>query len=314
MKSSVAYYIKQAFIGQVNELDLSESTYQDIIQSKGILSAALSIEEKYDLVLGNFLDLERELLLLTMDGLTNSSFSYDRAYKVISMLNRRVANFIYFGKNYTELIASMASKCVPAQDKERIQEKIKLLTNQLYDASIEYQFAEALRGHITHSADAVHTVSSPSNWTMNEARKADQLVFNLEIFSLKDRLLENSSFKRAVLNKFGDKIDLKKVARKYMGSISELQTEVRKAIKDSVAQARRSIEFQTERYGEVNHGETFGLAVYSRVGCNEDSKPLSISLDWDDVRLELEQRNESISNMDRRYISSAIIPGKLHDT
>lgn len=308
MSEKFEYYLRQPFLGNIPSLELSESDFNEIVKSRAILSSALTIEEKYDLVLGNFIDFERELILLTMEGMIDVSFDYGRAYNIISVLNRRVANFVTLGKNYTELISSMASKCT--EDKDVVAGKVTLLTRQLYDASFEYRFAEALRNHVAHSADAVHSVSSPSKWLMGDGNKAETLVFNLEVFSVKERLSMNSSFKKLVLNECEDKIDLKKVIRKYMGSISELQEEVRGLIKDSVNQARHLIQGFTDRYGGINDGETFGLAAYSAKDIEAASKPLSISLEWDNVRIKLEEKNQPISNMDRRCISSAIMKGK----
>jgi len=304
LSSGYNFYLKQDFSGPMESLEVSESDYQLLVKSRNILSAALSIEEKYDLVLGNFIDFEREAVLLTMDSLTDPSFDYSRAYKVLSTLNRRVANFIYFGKNYTELIPSMAAKCV--EDKEAMVARVGLLRSKIYDQSIDYRFAEALRGHITHCADAVHSVTNPTRWTLNADKQADKLVFNIGIHSIKDRLRENSGFKKSVLKEVEDKIDLKRVARKYMGSISELQDQVRAFVKSSVQEAREVIEDFTEKYAAINDGEAFALAAFSQV--HPDSRPLSLSLKWDDIRIGLEEKNQPIQNIDRRYLSSDVVP------
>ncbi|MBJ9974979.1 hypothetical protein IAE35_02850 [Pseudomonas sp. S75] len=308
MSEQFEYYLRQAFLGNIPHLELDKSEYDEIVKAKDILDSALAIEEKYDLVLGNFVDFERELLVLTMDGMFDISFDYGRAYNILSVLNRRAANFVIMGKNYTELISSMASKS--AKDKVEVAAKVKQLSHQIYDTSFEYRFAEALRNHIAHSADAVHSVGSPHNWLMGEDNQAETLVFNLEVFSLKERLLLNAGFKRSVLNDCEDKIDLKITLRKYMGAISEIQDEVRALTKTSVDEARNLIQGFTDRYEEINKGDAFGLAAYSQSDSESGKKPLSISLEWDNVRIKLEEKNQSISNMDKRCVSSAIVKGR----
>lgn len=304
MTSQTPYFLRQSFLGNIPSMSISESEYENILRAREILSAALSIEEKYDLVLGNFIDFEREILLLTMDQLTDHSFDYDRAYNILSVLNRRIANFIYIGKNYTELISNMTSKCV--SNKALVATKVSEMTRKLYDSNVEYRFAEALRGHIMHCADAVHKVSTPSKWSMEDGKKGDTLTFNLDVFSLNGKLRENSSFKKSILNELGEKIDLKKVARKYMGCISELQVEVRKLISESVNNSRNIIQQFTNQYANLNNGDAFGLAAYSVTAIDAGAKPLSISLEWDDIRIKLEEKNQSISNMEKRHITSAI--------
>ncbi len=49
------------------KIEISEIDYDEIISARKTLSAALKIEETYDIVLGNFLDFEKEILLLTLD-------------------------------------------------------------------------------------------------------------------------------------------------------------------------------------------------------------------------------------------------------
>lgn len=46
------------------------------------------MEESYHLVIGNFLDLEKELLLLTAEKVVDHRFDYQRAYELTSTLNR----------------------------------------------------------------------------------------------------------------------------------------------------------------------------------------------------------------------------------
>ncbi|MBV2205747.1 MAG: hypothetical protein KUL87_10025 [Pseudomonas sp.] len=125
------YFLKVATLGKWPELEISENEYIEIINSRSTLTVALSIEEKYDLILGNFLDLEKELLMLTVEKVVDHRFDYGRAYAVTASLNRRIVNFVLSGKNYTELIASKASKCAP-NDSE-VEELVTSLTRKCYD-------------------------------------------------------------------------------------------------------------------------------------------------------------------------------------
>ncbi|WP_207238107.1 MULTISPECIES: hypothetical protein, partial [unclassified Pseudomonas] len=131
------YFLKVAALGKWPELEISEGEYTEIVNARSTLAAALSIEEKYDLVLGNFLDLEKELLMLTVEKVVDHRFDYGRAYAVTTSLNRRVVNFVLSGKNYTELIASKASKCVA--NGSEVEVLVKSLTSKHYDESLDYR-------------------------------------------------------------------------------------------------------------------------------------------------------------------------------
>ncbi|MGE8499750.1 MAG: hypothetical protein ACN6O6_19785 [Pseudomonas sp.] len=300
-------FLRVAALGAWPKLEISEAEFSSIVKSRQILTAALSVEEKYDLVLGNFLDLEKELLMLTAEKIIDNRFDYARAYSLIASLNRRFVNFVLSGKSYTELIASKASKCVPGDSE--VETKIQALTSKHYDESLDYRLMEALRNHVSHSGLAVHHVDNPDKWIFDENNRAETLVFNTDIYAIKDRLAENTGFKKSVLIELPEKIDLKKAARSYVGAISDIQDAVRNAINKSVDDARSIIESYIERYEDINGGKTFSIGAYSADAQAEGKGPVILFLNWDDVRVGLLEKNQSISNMDKRHVSSALSKG-----
>ncbi len=306
VKFKYEYFLKIAALGKFPTVEINKNDYTNIAHARETLTAALNIEESYDLALGNFLDLEKELLMLTVEKVVDHRFDYHRAYDLNSSLNRRIVNFILSGKNYTELIASKASKC--ARDEAEIESALKKLTNKHYDENLDYRLMEALRNHVSHSGVAVHLVDNPDRWTVDENKQAQHLVFNIGIYALKARLAENSGFKKSVLNELPEKIDLKKAARSYMGAISNIQDEARKLVKTTINAARATITGHLEKYAALNDGNSFAVGAYSSTLHEAGAKPIMLLLEWDDVRIELERKNQSISNVEKRYVSSAICP------
>lgn len=300
------HFLKIAALGKYPELEISEDEFREIINARRTLTTALSIEENYDHVLGNFLDLEKELLMLTFEKVVDHRFDYNRAYAVTSSLNRRVVNFVISGKNYTELISSKASKC--ASNSAEVALEVTKLTRSHYDNNSDYRLMEALRNHVSHSGVAVHSVDNPDRWLLDENKQATNLVFNLSMYALKERLAENDGFKPTVLKELADKTDLKKAARSYIGAISSIQEEVRRLTKETTENARSIIEKYLAKYAEVNNGNSFPLGCYSKAEFELNKKPTMLFLDWDDVRIGLTEKNHSISNMEKRYVSSAIVP------
>lgn len=305
MNKQGRHYLKIAALGRYPELEISESEYKSITHARETLTAALDVEEKYDLVLGNFLDLEKELLNLTIEKVIDHRFDYDRAYTITNSINRRIVNFILSGKNYTELIASKASKCTP--NEEEVKKSIISLTNNHYDKNLDYRLMEALRNHVSHSGVAVHLVENPDRWILNDQKEATHFVFNIGIYALKDRLANNPGFKQKILKELPDKIDLKKAARSYLGAISNIHEEVRKATKAAIDDARSLIEKFLSEYAKINDGNSFPVGIYSPETNVPGQKPTILFLSWDDVRIGLLEKNSSISNMEKRYVSSALV-------
>lgn len=304
MSIPIKYHLKIADFDNNPKLEISEAEYFELIEAKGFLSAALSIEEKYELVLGNFMDLEKELLSITMERVIDNSFDYNRAYTLNSTVNRRLVNFILGGKSYTELIHSMASKCV--KNTAEVKKTISTLKSKHYDESLDYHLMEKLRNHVSHSGLAVHGVTGPDTWVRNEEGKAVSRVYNTDFYALRARFAENDRFEKKLLQKLPEKIDLKKAARSYMGAISNIQDSTRKLIADSITSARSTTIETLGKYAAINNGNSFPLGVFSSETNGHESEPIIIFLDWDDVRITLTKKNESISNIEKRHISNAI--------
>lgn len=306
MDDKTKYFLGTITLDTHVKLEIKENDYLELITAKSILANALNIEEKYDVALCNYLEFEKEQLTLTLENLVNSvHHDYYRTYEVLSTLNRRLVNFLSTGRKYTELIAGLASQ--HSTNRSEANASITDLLRKHYDECLDYRTMEALRNHANHSGLAVHTVTTPSKWSVDENNDADSLVFNLEIYAEKKTLAENKGFKKSVLKELPEKFDLKKGARSYIGAISNIHEEARKLTSRTINSARATIETALKNYGELNNGDSFAIGAY-RVRPNEPmDPPVMIILNWDDVRIRLLKKNISISNMTRRYITTAIV-------
>lgn len=314
MDDKPQYYLKVAAIGPFPKLPISEEDYIALSDAKHTLSIALRIEEKFDLVLANFLDLEKKILTTTAEYMVSLDIDYDRIYEIRSSLNRRMVNFITSGKMYTELISSIASKCTnaPLETKKIIEE----LKNKQYDESLDYRTMESLRNHVMHSGVAVHKLSFPTGWKENN-EGFRELEFRLDLYAQKEILMENSGFKRAILNELPDNFDLKKAARSYIGSISLIHENVRRLTKENTDKARSIVQNSINKYALINNGESIAVSAYDATTNKKDKKikgTLSGTLKWDNVRAMLLAKNESIGNMNKRYISNSIEKTKTAKT
>ncbi|WP_285421876.1 hypothetical protein [Pseudomonas sp. efr-133-TYG-23] len=307
MVADGTFFLKVAAIGNFPILTISKDEYQLLIKSKYILSVALSIEEKYDLTLCNFLDFEKELLVLAAENMVKLDIEYDRLYLVRSSMNKRVVNFLCSARMYTEQISRQASKCVVSESD--VYTLLECLKSEIYDQSLSYRAMEAMRNHVNHSGVAVHGLSLPSCWKFENDANFKELVFNIDIFSERNILAENPKFKRGVLAELPEKVDLKRAIRSYMGAISRLHEEARKLIRNSVEEARAVIEYHLDEYSKINEGKAFAVGAYNYpVPQNKGSnkKPVMLTLNWDNVRRQLVERNDCISNMDKRFVTGSL--------
>lgn len=205
------YFLKVAALGPHPKLKITQVEFQNIAEARKVLTSALSIEEKYDLTLSNYIDLEKQLLSLTAELMVKFNFDYDNIYNIRASLNQKLANFILSGKIYTEQIVSTAAFC--ASDCSEAKAELKKFRSTKYDNNLDYKIMEALRNYIAHHGMVLHTVSLPSHWTQDEKGDAKELEFNIDLFAEKKLLIADREFKKEIIHELPEKFDLKKGAR-----------------------------------------------------------------------------------------------------
>lgn len=67
---------------ELGTFDIGENKFNKLKQAKNCLSAALAIVEKYELLLSNYLDLEKECLSVTTDYMVRTSTDYFKFFDI----------------------------------------------------------------------------------------------------------------------------------------------------------------------------------------------------------------------------------------
>lgn len=300
------FFVKQMILAPTVALRIDESEFEKLKSSREILLSAKAIEEKYDLLISNFLELEKEILSQLAEHMIFSQFSYQDTYNLISVLNRRVANLLTSTRLYYDQIEKHVRTCMKGEKK--FGKEVKAYFSDEYDTNFEYRFMEALRNHVQHYGLAVHSLSLPSKWVGENESK--QMINQLKINSTKDELSQNKEFKSSVFSEMPEKVELTKAIRIYIGCFSNVHKRIRDLINFNVSLSRADIEDVIHRYKEVNAGDAIGISAYSVEEDNPSSMPIdkiSILLDWDNVRLNLNEKNQSSKNISKWYVSGSYL-------
>lgn len=294
------YLIRISALGKFPEIDISEAEYRAFAQAREILINALAIEEKYEIVLSNYLDFEKEVLELTCKDMVRGPQSYSDFFDVRLGLNIRLVNLLTAARLYLDQILSNVRACSGGD--HAIPEEVKACMSSHYDSNKNYRFMEALRNFVQHRGLPVH-------WTQLGRRRTDDglLEFNTHLASERKTLAEDESFKKQVLEELDERTDLRLSARSYVEALSAIQDCARSKVSTTVDSARTRITGAHDRYAAVFEGKLIGL---SACAWSDDRQVESIPLllDWDDVRLALQTRNRSLINLSKRYVASILKP------
>lgn len=276
------------------ELPLDEKEFNDLKQAKVCLNAALALEENYDLLLGNYRELELEVISAAVTDMTAMSHEYKDFFEIRTAINRRVVNLLSATRMYLDQYPQSLKKIGASP------EAAKAACSKAYDDFFEYRFMEALRNHAQHEGLAVHGVTMGGRWLPPDEPK--HLQFSIVPYALK-AALEDSDFKKKVLAECPDKVPLIPAARIHVGGISSVHKKVRDLIAPFVSKARHLVEAAISRHETEAKKRYSGIAAIEKEnGVVVEKVPLFV--EWDDVRQKLLERNHSVENLAKRFVTS----------
>ncbi|MGZ8252276.1 MAG: hypothetical protein ACXWT7_08015 [Methylophilaceae bacterium] len=293
------YILRKAVLDPVPELEITPKAYADLKSARNVLTNAFAIEEKYEIVISNFLDLEKQLLVIAVTNSVRSTLNYAEFFDTQSVLNIRLVNLLTGTRLYLDQLQQHVESCAPKQP--NIKDLVKTRCSKEYDDFFEYRFMEALRNHVQHRGIPIHFIDQKSQWT---SFKDDGLMeFSVHIFAQRKYLEEDEKFKKAILNEISKNIDLIATSRKYIESISAINEFVRESIKESVLLARETIESAHNSYKQVYTESLVGICAME-INNGQEISSVPLLLDWDDVRIQLQKRNKQLINLTKRFVSS----------
>ncbi|EGQ8277118.1 hypothetical protein DC852_26620 [Vibrio parahaemolyticus] len=290
-------------LGNHPEIEITREKYNDLSTAWEILKAALAIEEKYELVISNFLELEKDSLAISAEHMIRNNLDYSTFFDISSTFNRRIVNLMTATRLYIDQIQQHVKVCDP-----ELVEIVKGSFSLEYDALFEYRFMEALRNYVQHRGLAVHLTQMPSEWV--EDGEFRFLEYKTKIYAQRANLEGDKAFKKAVFHEMPERVELLAASKVYMEAISKVHDFIRTSIKEVVDKSREQVKESIVQYASLNNGNAVGLyAISFEKGKSADKihEKVLLQLSWDDVRLELVRKNGSLNNLSKWYVSGKCI-------
>jgi hypothetical protein len=299
----VNHFLRIQAIGRFPELPIDVVRFEKLKRSRSIMSAAIALEEIYDILVSNYLRIEQLLVEMAASQMVQYRFDYIDFFDGRSRFNAAFVNLLTSARLYVDQVRSKASACAP--DEMGIGSEVKALLSTEYDSSPSYRFMEALRNHVQHAGLPVGFVSYGSS--RNKEEDYALLEYYMIVMAKKSLLLEDPEFKQSALEGLPENIDLLATTREYLEALSRAHNGTRQKVNASVALARQVVQEAVDEYSAAYGKKPVGLAAIRASDGRWDEK-ISILLDWDDVRERLHMRNPVLTNLSKRYVSSRIRP------
>ncbi len=285
-----------------DKIAISEDEFNTLKESRGILTAGLAIEDKYEVLLTNYEDFEKEILSSTLESELKRPRDYSDFRPLIVRFNIRIINLLTACRLYVDHIMQHVHDIIPV--KEDGINLISQFCSEKYDNNLEYRFMEKLRNYVQHNAFPINNTSVKS-WVVKNENSDREWASTIELICDR-KVLEDSNFNKDVLAELGDQIYLKQMIRKYIECLSDVQGKVRSIVSGRLAVAREKIAEYINRFKSEVGGDTNGLYVLEYDDNRQLQDKMPILLNWDDLRVSLEQKNRVLSNISKCYVTGEL--------
>jgi len=302
------YFLEADAINSLR-VEITKEEFHRLEKSKATLLAALKLEERYELLVGNYISFEKTLTEYSIENMARLKWMDDHYYSTSFMeslnLNRHIINFLTSARMYMDQTAKDIRMCMGNEESAQIL--FSKAKSQQYDGCFEYRFMEALRNHVQHFGFPVSQVVANNRFEKQEG--GGRWSYTVEVVALKNSLSENRKFPKKILSEMPEKVEIGHALRVYMASISCVQEIVREAVEVKVDLARANIEEAFARFELPSYANNVIRASRQEEKNidNAEKKEIdsfNIFLVFDDIRKRLQGLNVEMRNLPKRIAAN----------
>jgi hypothetical protein len=289
--------------GYAPEITIDKHRFNQLAQAKRSLNAALSIERLYDTLILAYIEWEKCLLDIARQKGTHLKTSFIEQIDHSNHALRHLVQLLSLSKQYEDQTKKYAKILAGKETQNAVS---SLFENENKEYAYFRLVRHFLRDYLQHESLA------PDALRFN-------LVYNNEnqeqyIQTIADPLLNiirtnntsagrHDSKREQVIAETPATISIKIVIHTYIQCARRIQTRIRPLISDFINRERAFLEKSIQEYATLNNGQTWGLYAYHIKHCEVVEK-CAILLEWDDVRIALQKRDESRDKLIDGYTST----------
>ncbi|HEY6644018.1 hypothetical protein [Povalibacter sp.] len=291
----MTYYLQPAVLAPPQPLRITRKEFEILADARQKLTAGFPVEESFDLLIGNYLELEQAALSIAASAMVHYRTEYHEFNEARAEINRRAVNFLTTARLYVDQVPQRVKAC--GHDNAFVRAAM----NESYNNRFEYRFMEALRNHVQHNGSAVHSLSLGGGWAPRGKREWQE--YAVAGYTLRHHLEQDPKFKKKVLNECPKEVDFMLAARVYLEELGRVHKLVRQTIDPTLKAARAAFDSAIMRYRRRSKSSAVGLTAYFKNKERIVTKVL-VLVEWDNVRQRLEKRNGTLVNLSKRLVRS----------
>jgi len=309
--SRMRYTITRAVFGLRGDIEITEQEFLATKRAKDNLVLVATVEEKFDVLLENYLEYEQSLLAAALTQLVHPIRERDDFMADRRTITRRLVNLLTAARAYVDQVNH--DLCAIDGESAVTRQTLDNALSLEYDRSPAYRAMTEIRKHVQHRSMFLGVVGFPSNWVEESpenpiGKLRFRVVPTLDVRQIeadakcKASVLSELKAKAAEAKADGDEIPLTPLVREYVESLARAHESLRKTLADDVKRWEAQLESIEAQARSALEGPMVGLAV---VAANEDTRQI-LYLAREDIvnyRRSLESQNRIFEKLSRRYVS-----------
>jgi len=301
--------LRRAVFGEKAFLPLSPEKAENLRRAIADIKEMFDVEQKFDIVLANFVELEQEVANRALHFAFYSEHNGRALLEDKQAFNRRTINFLTAAKLYIDQ-AKHHIKAFFADNPGAGEALDRAFTDE-YDGHLGYRVMEALRNYSQHRGLPLQGLSHHARWlNMNTPERV--MEFNVSLNLVTAELTADGKFKASVLKELHDRgktIDIKLMIRQYVECLGRAHTRFRELVKARIDAARATLVQTAAEFTAIctESDPLIGLAVAQQ---HEDGTYTvldyypSQTLEYLDI---LQNRSRMLANLSRRRVSTGSV-------
>lgn len=274
---SIKYVIRKFALGVGDKtVASSKADFDTLTEAVNGLVLGLAIEEKFDVLIANFAELERDLLAVSLDDMIYDNENVRLAARDDRMLfNRRLSNLLSSGKTYRDQIKADLNSGAPWKAMG-MKAWAEGTMSQAALNHVEFRACEALRNAAQHQQMPVSSMSR--NWKRGDEGVCFSTILSARLSSFSPKRERNKQLEQELWPQFapdkqkkrsykGEKsVLLMPIVRRYIDILAEIHMELREKLSKTIESWESFVQQQIQK-AEPVLGEPVDL--YALVGEDE---------------------------------------------
>jgi hypothetical protein len=299
------YVLCKMVLAATPSLPITEAEYEGVKPAKEGLQEIISVEEKFDVAMENYVELEETLHNLGIRLLAFEPYHYTEMAAPLNLISRRILNLLSSGRLYRDALYQHVKRVLGEQHAESIRIKAALKPNQTQP--MPYRMIEAVRNFAQHQELPIVDIEFDRHKELDE--KGSTIAFAHQVIPMMDAAAVSKSRDirdaavRAALAALVNRVNPMNLIREHVEHIGTLHASFRLAVQDLEKEWERSLRELIARYLKNAPGENhIAVAAGYENADGTVSRAEYIVQDRLDYLKYLRIKHFSAANLSLRYV------------